>query len=606
MRNLSLYLAALTAAMAPGISLAQDARELGSVDSFVTALKAQQANPVARFNLAMGADSLAVEIEHLHDRNGQVSITGRALESKNSLFFVKGSRERLRGYLVLHDKRKAYEYRTDARGMLSVVEVPITQVFPDFDEGFQKSNRSTATAAELAAAHPVYSPMALRQAPHIGAYANQDVTKLESKPGKPWVFYLNTTAVMSGSTPLNGVTKEQMYRAWQSVADQYSMLQMNVTTNRAVYDAARAANPLRTGIINFVNQDGRSYAPVHSFGTTAAGTLFRNPSSGFDYGYGIGMTAAHEVGHQMGMLHDGGGSGGEYYEGIAAYQWGPIMGNYWLGGSWANQLFTWSKGEYSTASNQEDDLRIMTVEESVPYADDDNTASKPLVLRAGGAIHPSDNWGQIERNTDTDVFTFTVAAPGTLNLRIDPIEYLRMLDVDVTLTTEAGQQVARSNLAVHRSAEFKNLNLPVGNYRLVVQGGAEGTPQKGFSKYSSLGYYAMQGTLTGATTPNDPPLTSGVPLANQAAATGGWLFYTIQVPAGTTRLNVAVNGANGDADLFVANGVRPTSSSYACKSDGPTSVESCSVTSPAAGTYVVGIYAYTGFSGLTVTATAVR
>ncbi|UUZ53907.1 hypothetical protein LP419_35945 [Massilia sp. H-1] len=80
------------------------------------------------------------------------------------------------------------------------------------------------------------------------------------------------------------------------------------------------------------------------------------------------------------MNHDHGGTGGEYFEGIAAYQWGPIMGNYWMGGSWANQLFTWSKGEYTTASNFEDDLNIMTTQEQVPYMADDNPTSKALVF----------------------------------------------------------------------------------------------------------------------------------------------------------------------------------------------------------------------------------
>ncbi|MDT9000466.1 pre-peptidase C-terminal domain-containing protein [Paucibacter sp. APW11] len=577
--------------------------ELGTADSLVQSLAAQHRNALARFNKALGGESLAVEIKDFYDQSGQVSISGQALESSDSVFFLKGTRRNLRGYLVLHAKKKAFEYRTNEAGIVSVTEVPITKVYPDFDEDFQRSNRSNATVEQLAVAHPVYSSMALRQAPHIGPYANQDVTKLESKPGSAWVFYLNTAAVMSGSTPINGVTKEQMYRAWQSVADQYSMLKLNVTTNKAVYDAARAANPLRTGVINFINQDGRSFAPIHSFGTTSAGTLYRNPASGFDYGYGIGMTAAHEVGHQMGMLHDGGGSGGEYFEGIPAYQWGPIMGNYWQGGSWANQLFTWSKGEYNTASNREDDLRIMTVDEAVPYADDDNVNGKNLVLRANGEINPADNWGQIERNTDSDTFAFTLANAGTLNLRVDPIEYLRMLDVDASIVNAAGQTVARSNLSVNRSAEFVNLSLPAGAYKLLIQGGAEGTPQNGFSKYSSLGYYAVKGTLGGGTTPSATPLTSGQPLPNQTAGTAGWLYYQIDVPAGKTKLTATLAGNNGDADLYVAAGALPTSSSYACKSTGSASSETCSVNSPAAGRYYVGVYAYTGFNGLTVTAT---
>jgi hypothetical protein len=528
---------------------------------------------------------------------------------KNSVFYLKGDGKQLRGFWANRESGQAFEYSTNAAGQVVVTEVPLSHVFPDLDPAFQRELDQTAAEINpLAVSHPVYSPMANRQARHIGPYNGEDVTKLESKPGSPYVFYLNTSAVMSGSTPLNGVSKENMFRMWQSVADQYSFLNLNVTTNRAVYDAAKAASVLRTGILNFVNQDGRSFAPIGSFGTTSAGTQYRNPSSGFDYGYGIGMTAAHEMGHQMGMAHDGGGTGGEYYEGIAAYQWGPIMGNYWKGGSWPNQLFTWSRGEYSTANNQQDDLSIMNSREGVPYMADDNPSGKALVLGSGGAVSASSNFGQIERNTDTDTFTFSLSGNGVVNLRIDPLEYLRMLDVDARILNEAGSVVASSNLSVNRSAEFKNLSLGAGNYRLVIQGGAEGTPSNGFSKYSSLGWYGIAGSITGGGggTPSDPVLTSGVPLGNQSAAAGSWKYYTIEVPAGATRVSFSINGSNGDADLFARAGARPTSTTFGCKSDGSTSVESCSITSPAAGTYHVGIYAYSAFSGLSVRATVTK
>lgn len=583
---------------------AQAGIEIGSVANVIDGLATQHANPQSKFVRTLGANTLAADIRDYYYRDGKLSVSGNALGHKNSLFMLKGNQKKLYGYMVLHDSNQAFEYTTDANGKVWVHPVPMSKIYPDLDPKFIKSNTPPSL---LAVAHPVYSPMALRQAPHIGPYNNQDVTKLESKPGSPYVFFLDTSEVMSGSTPLNGVTKENMYRAWQSVADQYSMLKLNVTTNRAVYDAAKAANVLRTGIIHFYNQDGRSNAPLHSFGTTSTGTLYRNPSSGFDYGYGIGMTAAHEVGHQMGMNHDRGGSGGEYFEGIAAYQWGPIMGNYWLGGSWANQLFTWSRGEYNTASNFEDDLKIMNVDEGVPYMDDDIPTSKPLAIGTDGSVDPRSNWGQIAKNTDTDTFTFTTSGNATLNLRVDPIEYLRMLDVDAAIYNEAGAVVARSNLPVHRSAEFVNLNLPAGNYRLVVRGGAEGTPQNGFSNYSSLGYYAIKGTLSGAVTPPaDPVLSSGVPATGQAAAAGAWKYWTIDVPSGATSVKFAISGSNGDADLFANLAARPSNTVFKCKADGPTSVETCSLTAPAAGRYYVGVYAYSAYSGLSVTATVVK
>ena len=575
--------------------------EVGSVETVINGFVAQNANPQSKFVRSLNGTTMGADIKDFFYRDGKLSITGSAIDSKNSLFVLKGTQKNLYGYLVLHDSKKAYQYSTKADGKVWVNEVPMSTIYPDLDEKFIKSNTPPATLAGVA--HPVYSPMAMRQAPHIGPYNNEDVTKLESKPGSPYVFFLDTTDVMSGSTPINGVTKENMYRAWQSVADQYSMLKLNVTTNKAVYNAAKAANVSRTGIIHFYNLDGRSNAPIHAFGTTAAGTLYRNQASGWDYGYGIGMTAAHEVGHEMGMQHDHGGTGGEYFEGIAAYQWCPIMGNYWMASSWQNQLFTWSKGEYTTATNFEDDLKIMNTEEGVPYMDDDNPTSKALTLAANGVIDPKTNWGQIERTTDTDTFTFSLATVGTLNLRIDPIEYLRMLDVDATIYNAAGTAVAHSNLAVNRSAEFVNLSLPAGSYRLVIRGGAEGTPQNGFSNYSSLGYYAMKGTLVGGSVVTDPVLTNGVPLASQSGAANSWKYYAIDVPAGAKTVKFAINGNNGDADMFAQLTSKPTSTAYKCKSDGPTAVETCTLTLPAAGRYYLGVFGYSAYTGLSVTAT---
>ncbi|QYF92780.1 pre-peptidase C-terminal domain-containing protein [Massilia sp. PAMC28688] len=573
--------------------------QIGSVDTVLKGFANQHANSRSMFVQSMSGKTVGATLRDYFEKDGAVSMTGTAIDTPNSLFVLKGNRKKVYGYLLKYDSMQAFEYTSDRQGKVWLTEVDIKKIVPDFDPDF----RDTRTQAMMASvSHPVYSPMALRQARHIGRYQNEDVTQLQSKPGSPYVFYLNISAVMSGSTPLNGVTKENMFRAWQAVADQYSMLNMNVTTSRAVYDAARSANVMRTGIINFINGDGRSYAPLHSFGTTAAGTLFRNPSSGFDYGYGIGMTGAHEVGHQMGMNHDRGGSGGEYFEGIAAYQWGPIMGNYWMGGSWANQLFTWSRGEYSTASNFEDDLRIMTVEEAVPYVADDIPTSRAMLFDAGGAISPTRNFGQIERTGDADTFTFSTTGTSTLNLRVDPLEYLRMLDVEATIYNAANAVVARSNLAVNRSAQFSNLSLPAGNYRLVIRGGAEGTPANGFSNYSSLGFYGMQGTLTGAIGSTYPQLANGAALGGQGAATGSWKYYTIDVPAGYSQVRFTVSGANGDADLFARLGATPTGSTYNCKSDGPTSVESCTLSAPAAGRYYVGVYAYSTFSNLSVSA----
>lgn len=473
---------------------------MGTPDRVLNEIRAQRSSIAGAYLLSLPTgEKAAITLQNYFDQSVGFSMDGNALESPNSIFILKGDKSSLYGYLVLHDSKKAYEITT-TNGLVTMEEVDIAKIYPDL-----YSNEMTPPVvqsyAPLAVA-PVYSPMAKRQVIHIGPYNNEDVTKLQSKPGSKYVFYLNHSAVMNGTTPKNGRSKEEMYRVWQCTADQYSMFDMNITTDPAVYQAAKNADVLKTGNINFVDADGRSNACLGCFGTTQAGTLYRNPSNN-DYGYGIGMTCAHEIGHQMGMSHDGGSaqSDPEYFFGLPAVQWNAIMGNYWYGGSWTHAFFTWSKGEYNTATQKQDDLKIMNVNEKVPYMVDDNASGKKMSITTAGVISPVDNWGQIEQNTDTDAFTFEVGeGGGKLNLKIDPLEYLRQLDVAAKIVDASGTAVQSSNLSVNRSAEFKDLALSAGKYSLIIQGGAELTPQTGFSNYSSLGYYAMEGTLSGVIT----------------------------------------------------------------------------------------------------------
>ncbi|WP_426108029.1 PPC domain-containing protein [Massilia sp. TSP1-1-2] len=207
-----------------------------------------------------------------------------------------------------------------------------------------------------------------------------------------------------------------------------------------------------------------------------------------------------------------------------------------------------------------------------------------------------------ERNTDTDTFTFTTGGVATLNLRIDPLEYLRMLDVSATIYNAANTVVASSNLSVNRSAQFTNLSLPAGTYRIVVRGGAEGTPANGFSNYSSLGWFGMKGTLSGGGT-SYPVLANGVWTSGQGAAAGAWQHFQFAVPAGKTSVKFELSSPGGDPDLFVKLGSLPSATSYTCKSDSPAATETCTVSAPAAGTYYVGVNTYSAISGVSVKAT---
>ena len=99
-------------------------------------------------------------------------------------------------------------------------------------------------------------------------------------------------------------------------------------------------------------------------------------------------------------------------------------------------------------------------------------------------------------------------------------------------------------------------------------------------------------------------LTSGVPVTGISAARNAYsTTYTIVVPSGKTKLTVTTSGGSGDGDLYVRLGSAPTTSTYTCRSWVSGNNETCTLNSPAAGTYYIRIYGYTAASGITLTAT---
>lgn len=101
----------------------------------------------------------------------------------------------------------------------------------------------------------------------------------------------------------------------------------------------------------------------------------------------------------------------------------------------------------------------------------------------------------------------------------------------------------------------------------------------------------------------DGGLRNGVPVTGLSGATGSQQFWTIQVPAGTSSLRVALSGGTGDADLYVRAGAQPTTSTFDCRSWASGNTETCTVSNPPAGTYHVLVNAYATFSGASLVAT---
>ncbi len=99
----------------------------------------------------------------------------------------------------------------------------------------------------------------------------------------------------------------------------------------------------------------------------------------------------------------------------------------------------------------------------------------------------------------------------------------------------------------------------------------------------------------------DGTLVNGTSITGLADATGSDKFWKITVPAGQATLTIAISGGTGDADLYVQQGSKPTSTAYVCRPYKQGNAETCAITNPTAGDYWVMLDAYAAYTGVTLT-----
>ena len=243
------------------------------------------------------------------------------------------------------------------------------------------------------------------------------------------------------------------------------------------------------------------------FGAGAGGVAYINsfnwnsdtPTFVFDEQLGNGnekYTAeaiSHEVGHTLGLSHDGRISPAEgYYQGHGSGEtgWAPIMGV-----GYYQNLSQWSKGQYASANNTQDDLQIITTQNGFGYRTDDtgNTIATAKALTVSGTSVSGS--GIIERNTDVDFYRFNTGA-GAISLTVNPFSRGANLDVLAELYNSAGTLIASSNPTDLLSANI-TANVAAGTYYFKIDGIGKGSPltTTGYTDYGSLGKYSISGTI---------------------------------------------------------------------------------------------------------------
>ncbi len=203
----------------------------------------------------------------------------------------------------------------------------------------------------------------------------------------------------------------------------------------------------------------------------------------------VADTISHEVGHTVGLEHDGQISGSPYFGGQGI--WGTIMG---IG---QQPLSQWSKGDYADANNQQDDLAVIAA--SAPFVADDhgNTAATATALPS--AVF--DEAGLVGAAGDVDVFAVPLLA-GAFHVGALPAPVGANTDLRLELRSPAGVVVAAANPvavpagitpdAAGTAAEISADITAPGTYTLWVRGTGQGDPLvDGYSAYGSIGRYRL-------------------------------------------------------------------------------------------------------------------
>jgi hypothetical protein len=397
--------------------------------------------------------------------------------------------------------------------------------------------------------------------------------------------------------------------AWARVAEDYAAFDVDVTTEDpgvAAIDRTSTSDGAY-GTTAVITRGGPVSARCSCGGIAYVGVFdwtpdhqYYQPALAFVESWYSAKDAAeivsHEVGHNLGLSHDGNAST-EYYDGQGA--WAPLMGV-----GYYRPLTQWSRGEYAGANNTEDDFAVMA-SHGAPLRGDDHgdTRSAATNLGGGGSFAGS---GLIRNRADVDWFAFS--GSGATTVRVSPADSGADLDVRIELYNASGALVAASDppaamvdaSTVTGLDASLSLTLPApGVYSLRVDGVGFGDSASGYSDYGSVGQYRV--TVT--TVP--PPAAAQISSFTPSSGTAG-TEVTINGSGFASATSVTLGGAAAAFTIVSDTSIRATLATAA--TTGPVAVTTPGGTTTSAASFTVrpsisGIAPASGVTGTSVTIT---
>lgn len=348
---------------------------------------------------------------------------------------------------------------------------------------------------------------------------------LHSKPGASKIIYLDfdgfTISGTQWNTDYNGGadivappwdtdgdtnsfgTSEQtaIQQIWLRVAEDYAPFDVDVTTE---YPGEAALTRSNSGDQNYGMR--ALISPISSYFGNYGGIAWVGAFTDVGDQYKpalifpehlansekyIGEAVAHEVGHTLGLSHDGVTGGDAYYSGQG--NWAPIMGV-----GYYHPISQWSKGEYTNANNTENDLTVITQNGLSYRANDFGTNLAGAKILTGYYLSTN---GIINRTGQSDYAKFTIET-GTLQVTATPWERGSDLHLSLALLDSSGTVLTNVESVDDSSgthAATLTRTVTAGTYYVTVTGKGSGDPlTTGYSAYASLGQYTLTLSLPGA------------------------------------------------------------------------------------------------------------
>ena len=387
------------------------------------------------------------------------------------------------GLVRLNDQKIAYQIAPSGNGRSQMVERPLKDFLC---LGMPQLMPVQQSARRAAAGAPVVTPILNSR---LGATAVIFMDFDGANVNDPDWGRINAPA-----SPLTAVQRADVFRR---VKDDYLAFNINVTTDKAKYAGAPVGLRMRCIVTtNDAAAPGSGgVAFLNSF--AYAGTIFSNNVPCWCFNptvKSIADTIPHEVGHTMGLNHDGLVGRAEYYagHGTGATSWGPIMG-----APFTKSVCQWSKGEYRGANNYEFDVEIITNSvNGFGYPADDHGDTPATSTPIGHNGNVIEQRGVIERFKDKDVFSISLPNGGGVLVSATGVGgQVGNLDLQLEMLNGAGQVLATNKLDRSLGAGL-NVSLPAGTSYLRVRPTGEGDVLgTGYSKYGSNGAYTIAGRL---------------------------------------------------------------------------------------------------------------